>query len=129
MDNKIEISNDTILNASSLRNNNIQRRHIKENITEILKRLNQELITSHREGKHFIITTLPITFDIPNMINKDTQRLIWSRVIEFLIEKNYRVWINPTKDSCRLKITWMQEVDEIDINDQNNIIIKHTKTF
>ena len=129
MDNKIEISSDTVINASSLRNNNIQKRHIKENITEILKRLNQELINSHREGKQYVITTLPITFDVPNMINKDTQRLIWSRVIEFLLEKKYRVWINPTNDSCKIKITWMNEIDEMDIKNQNNIIIRHTKKF
>lgn len=129
MDNKIEISDDTVINARALRNNNIQKRHIKENITEILKRLNQELINAHREGKHCVITTLPITFDIPNMVNKDTQRLIWSRVIEFLLEKKYRVWINPTNDSCKIKITWINEADECSIAEQNNIIIKHTKKF
>jgi len=129
MENKIEISTDMVINANSLRNNNIQKRHIKETITEILKRLNQELINTHREGKHFIVTTLPITFDIPNMNNKDTQRLIWSRVLEYLLEKKYRVWINPTNDSCKIKITWINEVDEIDIADQNRIIINHTKKF
>jgi 6-pyruvoyl-tetrahydropterin synthase len=129
MDNKIEISSDAVVFANTLRNNNIQKRHIKETITEILKRLNHELINSHREGKHYIITTLPITFDIPNMINKDTQRLIWSRIIEYLLEKRYRVWINPTNDSCKIKITWINEVDEIDIANQNNIIIKHTNKF
>jgi len=127
MENKIEISADMVINANSLRNNNIQKRHIKETITEILKRLNQELINAHREGKHFIVTTLPITFDIPNMNNKDTQRLIWSRVLEYLLEKKYRVWINPTNDSCKIKITWINEVDEIDIANQNRIIINHTK--
>lgn len=129
MDNKIEISPDMVINANSLRHNNIQKRHLKENITEILKRLNQELINSHREGKHFIVTTLPITFDIPNMINKDSQRLIWSSVIQYLIEKKFRVWINPTNNSCKIKITWINETDEIDISNQNQIIIKHTKQF
>jgi hypothetical protein len=127
--NKMEITPDIVINANALRNNNIQKRHIKESITEILKRLNQELINAHREGKHFIITSLPITFDIPNMINKDSQRLIWSSILNFLLEKKYRVWINPTNDSCKIKITWINEVDEVEISEQNNIIIKHTKNF
>lgn len=125
----MEITPDIVINANALRNNNIQKRHIKESITEILKRLNQELINAHREGKHFIITSLPITFDIPNMINKDSQRLIWSSILNFLLEKKYRVWINPTNDSCKIKITWINEVDEVEISEQNNIIIKHTKNF
>lgn len=129
MDTKINISDDVLINASLLRNNNIQKRQIKENIIEILRRLNQELTTAHREGKYNIITTLPITFDISNMINKNSQRVIWSNVLEYLIKKKYRVWINPTNDSCKLKITWVNEDDETEINIQNNIIIKNTKTF
>ena len=129
MDTKIDISDDVLINANSLRNNNIQKRQIKENIVEILRRLNQELIAAHREGKHNIITTLPITFDISNMINKNSQRVIWSNIIDFLIKKKFRVWINPTNNSCKLKITWINEADESEINIQNNIIIKNTKTF
>ena len=129
MDININISDDVLINARSLRNNNIQKRQIKENIVEILRRLNQELITAHREGKHNIITTLPITFDISNMINKNSQRVIWSNVIDFLSKKKYRVWINPSNNSCKLKITWINEEDENEINIQNNIIIKNTKTF
>ena len=129
MSDKIIISDDVLINARSLRNNNIQKRQIKENIVEILRRLNQELITAHREGKHNIITTLPITFDISNMINKNSQRVIWSNIVEFLIKRKYRVWINPTNNSCKIKITWINEADENEIEMQNNIIIKNTKTF
>ena len=127
--NSFTMSDDILINANSLRNNNIQKRQIKENVIEILRRLNQELITAHREGKHDILTTLPITFDISNMVNKNSQRVIWSKVIEYLIKKKYRVWINPANDSCKLKITWVNETDESEIKMQNNIIIKNTKNF
>ena len=125
----VEINNDIVMDASLLRSNNIQKRLVKELILEILKRLQQELLTAQHEGKYHIITSLPITFDIPNMVNKDSQRLIWSSVIEYLVKKKYRIWINPTNNNCKIKITWINIQDEAEINMQNNIIIKHTKNI
>jgi hypothetical protein len=126
---KITISNDALVHSNNLRNNNLQRRQLKESITEIVRRINQELILAHREGKHFIITSIPITFSISNMFNKDSQRVIWSNVIEELRSKNYRVWISPSNETCRIKITWVSPEDENDIQNQMNIIAKHTDKF
>jgi hypothetical protein len=126
---KIEISKDALVPAHSLRNNNLQRRSLKESVTEIIKRISQELITSHREGSHSIITTIPITFSIPNMSNKDSQRVIWAKVIEELIAKNYRVWISPAQNLCKLKITWMSPEDETEIACQMQLIAKHKENF
>lgn len=129
MSNKIEISNDALVHANNLRNNNLQKRHLKENIVEIIRRISQELITAHKEGKHHIITNIPITFDIPNMLNKDSQRYIWSNIIDELKKKEYRVWISPSNDICKLKITWMSPDDENEIDVQTNTIAKHTHSF
>jgi hypothetical protein len=126
---KIDISNDALIHANNLRNNNLQRRQLKEVITDIIKRVSQELIEAHREGKHDVITSIPITYSISNMSNKDSQRFVWASVIEELLAKSYRVWIFPSKDKCRIKLTWMSPEDEIDIKYQLNIIAKCTKQF
>jgi hypothetical protein len=126
---KINITNDALVHSNNLRNNNLQRRQLKESITDIVRRINQELILAHREGKHLVITSIPITFSISNMSNKDSQRVIWSSVIEELRSKNYRVWISPTSETCRIKITWVSPADENDIQNQMNIIAKHTDKF
>ena len=123
---KIQISKDALITANSLRNNNLQKRNLKEVITDIIKRISQELIISHREGSHHIITTMPITFSIPNMSNKDSQRYIYASVIDELIAKDYRIWISPGKDTCQIKITWMSPDDESEIKYQTQIIAKHT---
>lgn len=126
---KINISSDSLIHANNLRNNNLQRRQIKEVITDIIKRISQELISAHREGKHEVITSIPITYTISNMSNKDSQRFVWASVIEELISKSYRVWIYPSNDKCSLKITWISPEDESDIRHQLNIIAKCTKKF
>lgn len=126
---KIEISKDALIHANNLRNNNLQKRQLKEVITDIIRGINQELIIAHREGKHHIITSIPITFSIPNLSNKDSQRYIWSSIIEELKSKSYRIWISPSKDTCRVKITWMSSEDETEVDYQMNLIAKHTQTF
>lgn len=126
---KIDISNDALIHANNLRNNNLQKRQLKEVITDIIRRISQELIIAHREGKHHIITSIPITFNIPNMSNKDSQRFIWSSIIDELKSKSYRVWISPSKDTCQVKITWMSPDDETEVKHQMNLIVKHTHQF
>jgi hypothetical protein len=127
--NKIQLSDNALIPALNLRNNNLQKRQLREIITDIIKRISQELVVSHREGKHFIITTIPTTFDVPNMANRDSQLCIWSNIIDELISKNYRIWINPQKNECRIKITWMSPEDESEIKYQMQLIAKHSDKF
>ena len=126
MDEKITISSDALVPAFTLKNNNLQKRHLKEEITNIIKRISEELVESHREGKHDIITTIPITFSVANMSNRDSQRIIYASVLDELIKKNYRAWISLKKNECRLKITWMSPDDELEIKYQTNLIAKHS---
>ncbi len=126
---KIQISKDALITATSLRNNNLQKRNLKEVITDIIKRISQELLTAHREGSHHIITTMPITFSIPNMSNTDSQRYIYASVIDELISKDYRIWIAPSKNICQIKITWMSSEDESEVKYQIQLIAKHTHKF
>ena len=126
---KIQISKDALITATSLRNNNLQKRSLKESITDIVKRISQELLTAHREGSHHIITTMPITFSIPNMSNTDSQRYIYASVIDELISKDYRIWIAPGKNVCQIKITWMSPEDESEVKYQIQLIAKHTYKF
>jgi hypothetical protein len=126
---KIIISNDALITANSLRHNNLQKRNLKEVITDIIRRISQELAAAHREGGRDIITSVPITFSIPNMSNTDSQRYVYASVIDELISKDYRIWISPGKNVCRIKITWMSPADESEISYQTQLIAQHTKKF
>ena len=120
---------DLVIDANKLRHSNIQKKAVKENISEILKKINDELIVAHREGGYSIITTMPIIFDVPNMSNKVSQRIVWYHVMKHLLDKNYRININPSKDFCRLQITWITQEDEQMIMHQTKVIAEHTRRF
>jgi hypothetical protein len=121
----IDVSGDTLIDANNLRNNNVQKRKIKENVIEIIRKIDEDVKIAHREGKHCIITEIPIIFDIPNMNNKDAQRSVWANIIDILKQKNYRVAINHDNSSCRLKITWISNEDELILKSQIQILNEH----
>lgn len=123
------VAQDIVVDANKLRHSNIQKKSLKENITSILRKINDELIISHREGNYSIVTTLPIVFDVPNMSNKVSQRIVWYYVVRHLLEKNYRADIHPSKDFCKLQITWITREDEEMITQQTKVIAAHTKRF
>lgn len=117
---------DNLIDANTFKNNGVQRRHIDEQIQEIIIRINNELKVSQKSGNHYIISEIPIIFDIPNMINKDAQRIIWSTLIRILKEKNYTVFINHNKNNCRLKISWLHPEDEKKIQTQLDILAQNS---
>jgi ADP-heptose:LPS heptosyltransferase len=125
----MDTSNEVLIDANNLRHNNVQKRQIREYTIEILRRINDELKTAHQEGKHSLVTELPIIFNITNMSEKSAQREVWCKVIECLKNKNFRVIINPREDTCLLKITWFSKEDEADINHQMHVIAMHTKSL
>jgi hypothetical protein len=123
----MEISSDILIDAKCLRNNNVQKRQIKEILVDILKRIDEELKTAHQEGRNSLMTELPLIFGISNMLEREAQRVIWYKVIEFLKNKNYIISINPREDTCLLKITWFSKEDFAEIKHQNDVIAMHTK--
>ena len=111
-----------LTNANTFKNNNIRSKHINECIHENIRKIDTELKTAHRDGQHYIITELPIIFDIPNMQNKDAQRIIWAKTIELLQKKNYIVNINHNQDNCRLKISWLDQIQRENIKHELRIL-------
>lgn len=123
----MEVSNDILIDANNLRSNSTQKRQIREHTIEILRNINDELKTAHQSGHQSLTIELPIIFNITNMSEISARREVWSAIIICLKNKNYRVVINPNKDSCLLKITWFSKEDEASIRLQNDLIAMHTK--
>lgn len=123
--NELLVSDATLINSSNLKMGNRQKKIIKEHITEILRKINEEIINTHREGHYNITSDLPIIFDIPNMTNKDAQYSIWAGVMYNLESKGYFVKINFNIHKCVIKITWLNEKDIQHRQKQLNIIEKN----
>jgi len=119
----------TLVDAHTLKNNNVQKRAIDENIADIIININTELKTARTNGESTIVVEIPIVFQIPNMTNKDAQRIIWSSIIDMLKNKNYNVLINHNKDNCRLKITILDREDTLRIKQQMDILANNSGQF
>lgn len=125
----LDTSRELVIDAERLKQNNVQKKSLKENIYENLRKINDEIVVAHRESKYEIITTIPTIFDIPNMSTKVAQRIVWYSIITYLEGKNFNVFINPNKDYCKLKIKWLSKEDEDIIKEQTKTIAEHTKQF
>ena len=109
-----------------MQKNPLQQRALKEYVSDILKRLRDELKDSRIAGKYDLFTAIPIQYEVPNMKNGDSQRIIFSSVIQAFIDQGYTVKIKPEKKKCTLYIRWITEEDETDIRDQIKLIADHT---
>jgi hypothetical protein len=112
--------------AGALQKNPLQQRQLKEYVVDILKRLRDELHEARVAGKYELTTTIPIQYDVSNMDNSDSQRIVFSSVIRQLLSQEYTVKIHPDARRCKLFIKWISEEDEKDIADQIALIASHT---
>jgi hypothetical protein len=124
MSSKVEL-----VEARVLRSQNTQKRCIDDYINSIAIQINTSLKMAKSDGKHFIIEELPIVYDIPNTSNNESQRIIWSTTIQNLKNKGFNVKINPNKDVCRLKISWISTMEEEEIQQQLRILHECTQNF
>lgn len=115
-------TNIKLIDAHSMKSNSNQKRQINEYVNQIIIGINKELKDARLNGSYYIITELPIIFDITHMSNSNAQRTIYSRVIELLKSKNFNVRINHTSNSCLLKITWFTQSEENEIQKQLKLI-------
>lgn len=114
-----------LMDANTLRHTNLQKKALDDHITEILQHLKDELRIAHQEGLHEITYNLPITFNVPNLNNKECQRIIWATIFSRLISKNYRVsWFQNQKNSDKItmRITWISIEDASTVSRQLDLI-------
>lgn len=120
----LNISDDILVDAHRMRHNNLQKRMLVEYITDILKRIKDEINIARQEGNRFITTDIPTVFTIPDIDNSDCQRIIWSTVMEKLIKRHYRIKWDFKSQRCTLYITWISQEDESIVNRQLNILTR-----
>lgn len=116
-----------MLTANSLKNGDVLKKLIEKEVKIILYSIDDKLRIAYQQGtNHEIKVSLPITFGIPNMQNKDAQRAVYYRIITSLVERDFQVKIEIKPDKTYIYISWLSddEKDEIDI--QNKVLAEHT---
>ena len=114
-----------LIDAEVLKRSSEQKEFLKKTINHILRSLMDDIKKAKQAYKNSVDTSLPITFSVPGLSNKDSQRIVWFNVIKELNASNYRVKIKPSKDKCTLRIIWVSEEEEMVIREQMDLIASH----
>jgi hypothetical protein len=114
------------IKADSLKINENKKKIINKQVVEILAHIDEELKKAHEQDKNVVSVTVPITFSIPYVSNKNAQRIIYSRLLESLIDRGYDVKISLSEEQTKLIIRWLTDEEEKDIEKQNQLLAKHT---
>ena len=113
------------LYAKSLNRNEAQKTWIKSYTKEILASIDDDLRNAHEAGKKCTSVTLPITFSIPNMENREAQREIYSGVIIDLVNRGFHPKISITREVTALLITWLSPKTIEEVNEQTRILSQY----
>ncbi len=116
-----------MLNANDLKNNESHKKIIDKEIKEILSTIDDEIKKAYNIGKHKIKFKLPVIFSIPNMSNKNAQRIIYCEVLKSLLKRNFLVETVLTVDSTDYEITWLSESEYNELEEQNQLLAKYAK--
>jgi hypothetical protein len=115
------------IKASKLKSNESQKVSLNKEINAILGHIDDSLKVAYEQGKHNISLTIPITFSIPYMLNKDAQRHIYHGILKSLIDREFTPSLELQDNASVLHITWLSEDEEKDIEIQNSLIAKYSK--
>lgn len=115
------------LTANALKQNPNQKRAIESEVKAILTRVDDELKNAHSMGRHETVCTLPINISIPYMNNADSQRIVYFKVINSLVERGFHPSIELESERTLLFITWLSTDERKDIKYQSDILAKYTR--
>jgi hypothetical protein len=114
------------LKADSLKTNPGKNKAVAKEVGNILCRIDEEIKTAYDQDCKKATVTLPITFAVPYMSNKDAQRIIYYKVLESLIDRGFLVEIHLASDQTTFFIRWLTEEEEKEIDVQNTVLAKHS---
>jgi predicted GNAT superfamily acetyltransferase len=114
------------LRADSLKTNPNKIKAIMKEVKAILEHVDEELKAAYDRDDCKANVTVPITFAIPYMSNRNAQRVIYYKILESLLDRGYDVKIYMTTDQTIFIIKWLSEDEEKDIEQQNTLLAKHT---
>lgn len=114
------------LKASVLKSNESQRKALNKEIRSILGSIDDELKSAHERGEHSVSISLPITFSIPYMSNKDAQREIYYGILQSLKEREFTVSVYLGNDKTIFNIKWLSAEEETEMELKQAELAKHS---
>lgn len=114
------------ITASDLQNKDTGGRMIKYQTNIILKTIQSEIKEANSNGMYQVITPIPTNFNIPGMLNTDSQAYIYHNVLKELEDRGFRVRINMGEGIVSFCVSWGGSVNHEHINRMIKVIAQHT---
>ncbi len=114
------------LKADVLKTNPNKIKAVMKEVTAILGRIDDEIKTAYDHDDCQVSVSVPITFAIPYMSNKNAQRAIYYKILESLLDRGYYVKIYLSSDQTVFYIKWLSEDEEKDVEQQNTLLAKYS---
>jgi len=116
------------LQANVLKTNPNKIKAVMKEANAILGRIDDEIKTAYERDESKVNVSVPITFSIPYMSNRNAQRNVYAKVLESLLDRGYIVHIYMVPDQTIFMIKWLSEDEEKEIEVRNALLAKHTIT-
>jgi len=105
-----------IVSSDRLKKNSLKKKILNDIVNDCLYRLNNLIESTSKNNKTYLISNLPVSFNIPETFNyKDFQIEVYYNIVEILESKGYEINIKIEKDETIIKINW-KPYDDININ-------------
>ncbi len=100
-----------------------------DTINEILVYVEDNIRRAHSDKKNYVVVALPYIFGISGICDKDARLVVYSRVIEAIKDKGFKVKIcvkDRSKDKkALLGIVWKSYLDTKRLTEMETIINAH----
>ncbi len=115
-----------LVKANDFKMNNIQKKEIEKETTDLLKSIDDELKKAHRCGHGEAKIGLPSIFTIPNMPNMTAQTKIYAAILLSLKERGFNPKFVISEKSCMLHVSWISETEKTENQEMLKLIAEHT---
>ncbi len=112
------------LRADVLKINPNKNKVVMKEVTAILGRIDEEIKAAYDRDECKVNVSVPITFAIPYMSNKNAQRAVYYKLLESLMDRGFIVKIFLANDQTVFYITWLSEDEQKDREMQNALLAK-----
>ena len=112
------------IKADVLKLNPNKLKAIAKEVNNILARIDDEIKSAYDRDECKVNVTVPITFKIPYMSNKNAQRAIYHKILESLLDRGFIVKITLTVTQSVFHITWLSDDEQKEIELQNTLLAK-----
>lgn len=113
------------LTAKDFINADIQVEAINREVNDILERIDFEMKIAYEAGKHMVNCSVPIHFSIPNMLNADAQREIYSRLLDSLKKRGFFVRWHTSNPNVIFQISWLSDEEHREIERKMRMLAEH----